>query len=164
MKQAIQKFLFPEFNRLFLVRVILIAIVAFVFFKYICIPFQVKGYSMAPTYNNGDFNFCFTLQYMFSPPKRSNIVAVRYAGTHVMLLKRVIATQGETVEFKKGMLYINGHEIREPYVKGKCDWNLPPRMVNPHYVYVVGDNRGVPIETHDFGQTDLSRIIGSPVW
>jgi signal peptidase I len=164
MKQAIRNFLFPDLNRNFLVRATLVAIIAFVFFKYICIPFHVKGYSMSPTYQNGDVNFCFVLRYMFSPPKRFDIVAVRYAGTHIMLLKRVIATQGESVEFKKGVLYINGYEIREPYVKGKCDWDLSPRTVNPHHVYVVGDNRSVPIETHDFGQTDVNRIIGAPLW
>jgi len=164
MKQAIQKFLFPELNRKFLIRVILVAVIAFIFFKYFCIPFQVKGYSMSPTYKNGEFNFCFTLRYMFSPPKQFDIVAIRYAGTHVMLLKRVIATEGETDEFKKGALFINGHQIKEPYVKGKCNWDLPPRTVGTHHVYVVGDNRGVPIENHDFGQTDMNRIIGAPLW
>ena len=65
---------------------------------------------------------------------------------------------------KKGLLYINGHKIKEPYVKGKYGWDLPSRTVTPHHVYVVGDNRSVPIETHDFGQTDVNRIIGAPVW
>jgi hypothetical protein len=29
---------------------------------------------------------------------------------------------------------------------------------------VVGDNRSMPIESHHFGQTSKSRIIGSPLW
>ena len=119
---------------------------------------------MVPAYNNGDVNFCFTLRYQFSPPMLYDIVAVRYAGTHVMLLKRVIATEGETVEFTNGQLYINGKEINEPYINGQYDWDLPLRTVKPHHVYVVGDNRSVPMETHDFGQTDLNRIVGAPLW
>ena len=119
---------------------------------------------MVPTYNNGGVNFCVTLRYMFSPPRRFDIVAVRYAGKHVMLLKRVVATEGETMEFKKGQLYVNGIKIKEPYVTGQYPWDLSPRMVKPHHVYVVGDNRNVPMETHDFGQTDLNRIIGAPLW
>ena len=81
-----------------------------------------------------------------------------------MLLKRVIATEGETVEFKDGHLLVNGKQIPEPYVKGRYHWNLTPRKVKPHQVYLVGDNRSVPIQTHDFGQTDVNRIVGAPLW
>jgi signal peptidase I len=164
MNASIRNFLFPAINRRFLIRVAIVAISAWMIFKYLLIPFQVKGYSMAPTYNNGEVNFCWTLRYLFSPPKRYDIVAVRYAGTHVMLLKRVIALAGESVEFKGGRLYINGREIKEPYVKGKYNWDLVMRTVKPHHVYVVGDNRSVPMETHDFGQTDANRIVGAPLW
>jgi signal peptidase I len=143
---------------------VLVAIFAFIIFKFLLIHFRIKGHSMAPTYNNGDVNFCWTLRYIFSPPELYDVVAVRYAGTRVMLLKRVIAIDGETVEFRNGQLYINGRELPEPYVKGKYNWNLPPRTVKPNHVYVVGDNRQVPMETHDFGQTDLYRIVGAPLW
>ena len=164
MNRSIRRFLFPELNRNFLIRVILVAVFAFIIFRYLLIPFRVKGYSMVPTYNNGDFDFCYTLRYAFSPPKRFDIVTVRYAGTRVMLLKRVVATEGETIEFRNGQLFINGKEIKEPYVNVRYYWNLPPRTVKPHHVYVVGDNRSVPIKVQDFGQTDLNRIIGAPLW
>jgi signal peptidase I len=161
---VIRNFLLPEINRKFLIRAVLVAVLAFIIFKYLLIPFRVKGYSMVPTYNNGDINFCWTLRYRFSPPQRHDIVAVRYAGTRVMLLKRVIAVAGETVEFKDGRLYINDREMPEPYVAGTYDWNLSPRIVKPDHVYVVGDNRNVSVETHDFGQTDVNRIVGAPLW
>jgi signal peptidase I len=164
MNALIRNFLFPAINRRFLIRVAIVTISAWMIFKYLLIPLQVKGYSMAPTYNNGDVNFCWTLRYMLSPPKRYDIVAVRYAGTRVMLLKRVIALAGESVEFKSGRLYINGREIKETYVKNKYNWNLVMRTVKPNHVYVVGDNRNVPMETHDFGQTDVNRIVGAPLW
>jgi signal peptidase I len=161
---SIRNFLFPQINRKFLIRVMIVAVSAFLIFKFLLIPFRVKGHSMAPTYNNGEMNFCWTLRYMFSPPGRHDIVTVRYAGTRVMLLKRVIAVEGETVEFIRGQLFVNGREIREPYVAGKYNWDLPPRHVKPRHVYVAGDNRQVPMETHDFGQTDVNRIIGAPLW
>jgi signal peptidase I len=164
MNSSIRKFLLPDLNRKFFIRVILVTVSAIIIFKFLLIPFRVKGFSMAPTYNNGDVNFCWTLRYAFSPPKRFDIVTVRYAGPHVMLLKRVVAVEGETVEFRKGRLFINGTEMIEPYVTGQYHWDLPQRTVKPHHVYVVGDNRKVPMETHDFGQTNLNRIIGAPLW
>ena len=81
-----------------------------------------------------------------------------------MLLKRIIATEGETVEFKEGYLHINGKKINEPYVTGRQKWDLLPRTVKKDHVYVVGDNRNVPMKMHDFGQTPVNRIIGAPLW
>jgi NADH:ubiquinone oxidoreductase subunit H len=44
------------------------------------------------------------------------------------------------------------------------DWNLQPRKVAKNHMYVVGDNRNVPIDIHQFGQTPVNRIIGEPLW
>jgi len=160
----IRKFLLPSLTPNFLVRGSLIAILAYLFFSYICLPLRIKGISMEPTYRNGGFNFCWRLQYIFTEPKRYDVVVVRFAGNRVMLLKRVVAVEGEWVEFRNGKLFIEGKEIDEPCVRYPCDWNLPPRQVKKNFVYVVGDNRNIPIENHAFGQTSINRIIGVPLW
>lgn len=77
-----------------------------------------------------------------------------------MLLKRIVALEGETVEFRKGLLYVNGSVISEPYVQFSSDWDLPPREVAPGHVYVVGDNRGTSMDRHRFGEIDMTRIVG----
>lgn len=79
-----------------------------------------------------------------------------------MLLKRIIALPGESVAFRNGALYVDGKRYPEPYVKTSCNWELEPRTVKPGYVYVVGDNRGVDISEHVFGQTPITRVVGSP--
>ena len=92
------------------------------------------------------------------------MVTIRFAGSRVMLLKRIVALEGEEVEFRDGKLYVNGEEMEEPYVRFRRDWNLPARLVEKGNVFVVGDNRGVAIENHDLGQTSRGRIIGGPLW
>jgi signal peptidase I len=82
----------------------------------------------------------------------------------VMLLKRIVAVGGETVEFRDGRLFVNGEEIDEPYVRYPCDWNLLPRLVKGDCVYIVGDNRKMPMRAHVFGQTSIKRIVGAPLW
>ena len=82
----------------------------------------------------------------------------------MLLLKRIVAFEGETVEFHNGDLYIDGKLLDEPYVKYVSDWNLPPRKVKKGNVYVVGDNRSMPIEQHQFGQVAKDRIYGAPLW
>jgi signal peptidase I len=119
---------------------------------------------MEPTYRDGSINFCWKLRYLFSEAKRCDVVAVRFAGNKVMLLKRVVAVAGEGIEFRNGKLFVDGKEMDEPYVRYPCNWNLPLRKVEKDCVYVVGDNRNMPIENHLFGQAPMKRIIGGPLW
>jgi signal peptidase I len=160
----LQKFLFPDINLKLMIRVGLVALVAISCFTWILIPFRINGYSMEPTYQNGSFNFCNRLHYLFSSPSHSDVVAIRYSGTRVMLLKRILAVGGETLEFRNGQLFVDGKPVPEPYVVNPYDWDLEPRTVNPDHVYVVGDNRQVPMLNHDFGQTPIKRIAGAPLW
>jgi signal peptidase I len=119
---------------------------------------------MAPTYQDGDINFCWRLRYLLSAPERHDVVAIHLAGNKVVLLKRVVALEGEHVEFRHGKLMIDGIEIEEPYLSRPCDWNLEGRRVKKGCVYVVGDNRAMPMANHYFGQTSVGRIIGGPLW
>ena len=119
---------------------------------------------MAPTYTDGGFNFCFKLRYVFSRPERGYIVAIRLAGESVMLLKRVVALEGDVVEFRNGDLFVNKEKVDEVYARYPSDWNLSPRTVNKGHVYVVGDNRSVSIDIHRFGQTPAERVVGGPLW
>ena len=162
--KKIRQFFFPSFTPKFLIRVSLVALFAYLFFGYLCIPFTIQGISMEPTYRNGGVNFCWRLHYLFSEPKRYDVVTVRFAGSKVMLLKRMVAREGEQVEFRDGGLFIDGQKIEEPYVHYPCHWNLTPRRVEKDCVYVVGDNRSMPIESHHFGQASKSRIMGVPLW
>lgn len=163
-QEVLKKFLFPKPTPKYLLRLGIIAVSAFIFFKWICIPARIHGRSMEPTYRDGGFNFCWRPAYLFSKPKKSDIVMVRFAGNKVMLLKRIVALENETVEFKNGKLFINAEEANEPYVKYSCDWNLPPRKVEKGSVYVIGDNRDMSIEEHLCGQTSLKRVAGKPLW
>ncbi len=162
--KRIRQFFFPSLTRWFLIRVCLVGVFAYLFFGHFCIPFTIQGISMEPTYHNRGVNFCWRLTYLFSQPRRFDVVAIRLAGSRVMLLKRVVASEGEQVEFREGRLLVDGRELEEPYVCYPCHWNLSPRQVEKGCVYVVGDNRNMPIENHHFGQTSKDRIVGVPLW
>ena len=163
-RSRIRQFLFPSLTTKFLIRIVLVAFFAYLFFGHICTPILIRGSSMEPTYHHGSVNFCLKLRYLFSAPRRYDVVALRFAGDKVMLLKRVVALEGEHVEFREGRLFINGEELAEPYVRYPCRWDLPPRQVEKNAIYVVGDNRDMPIEQHTFGQTSMKRVVGAPLW
>lgn len=163
-KDIVRRFFFPTFTPAYLLRVSILAISAYIFFGFISIPLAVRGKSMEPTYPDGGFNFCWSLKYSFRGLERHDVVFIRLAGPRVMLLKRVVALEGEEVEFRKGRLLVDGREISEPYLRDRGDWDLPPRRVEKGNIYVVGDNRRVPITEHYFGQTPVGRVAGGPLW
>jgi signal peptidase I len=164
MNKRTRRFLIPSLTPKTLLRMAAIAILAYLLFGHLLIPLRIKGSSMEPTYRNGGINFCWTLGYLFSRPSQHDVVLVRFAGKRVMLLKRVVAVEGESVAFQDGKLFVNGCMVHEPYVRYPCTWNLAPRRVKKGYVYVVGDNRSTSMEDHSFGQTPIERIVGVPLW
>ena len=162
---SIQDFFFPKFDRRFFIRVTCIAVVTFVFCRFIITPAWTNGGSMLPTYQEHQFLPVLRCKYWFSKPKRGDVVMVRFLGNRVMLLKRIVALAGQTVEFRDGILYVDGEESAEFWNHlTPCDWNLPPRIVPPGEVYVIGDNRAMPINDHHFGHVRANRIVGAPLW
>ena len=159
-----KKFIMPGLSRRYLTRVGIVALTAWMVFSYLLIPIRINGMSMEPAYHDGGFNFIFSPYGIISEYKRHDVVGVRLAGKSVMLLKRIVALEGETVEFRKGKLYVDGEAVKEDYIKFPCDWELAPRKVEKGKVYVVGDNRDMDMKNHVFGQSDLERIVGVPLW
>lgn len=164
MDARVRAFLFPKVTPLFALRLLCVAAFSYMFFGFVLTPFSIRGKSMESTYQDGSFNFIWKPVFWFSGPQKGKVVVVRLAGDKVVYLKRVVALAGERVEFKDGQLLVAGAIVSEPYVQGPCGWNLPPREVEPGQVYLVGDNRGMPIEEHDFGQTSVRRLVGVPLW
>ncbi|HEX3625977.1 MAG TPA: signal peptidase I [Verrucomicrobiae bacterium] len=143
------------------IRILVLVIFCFVFFRYVVLPAQVDGISMAPTYKNHAINLINQLAYVSHGPRRGDVVAVRaWAGKHVMLMKRIIGLPGETVSFNHGRVFINGTLLDEPYEKWPCDWTLPPIRLGLREYFIVGDNRTMRWQDHYFGKVDRSRIVG----
>ena len=159
----LRKFFLPSLGKRYFIRLAMVTLAGYLLFGYVLIPLRIQGKSMDPTYQDGSFSFCWRLQHLFTQPKRFDVVAVRFAGTDVMLLKRIIALQGETVEFREGLLYVNGNLVEEPYVQRRSDWKLPARTVSLGHVYIAGDNRGTPMDQHRFGEVSLNRIVGGVI-
>jgi len=163
-KNYAKNFLFPTISIPFITRLFIVSVLTYLIFNHIFIPLRIRGHSMTPTYKDGQINICWRLKYVFSEPKRHDIVVVRYSGKRIMLLKRVVALEGELIEFREGQLFIDGKKRKEPYVQSPSHWNLPPRRVEKGHIYLMGDNRGISMQQHDFGQTSIKRVMGAPLW
>ena len=144
------------------VRLLVIIGVIFLLRAYVLLPIRVDGPSMLPNYREHSINVVNRLAYLRSEPQRGDVVAIRFSGKSIMLMKRVIGLPGETIQFSDGKLMINGRFIDEPYVKNNCSWDFRPehwRLGDDEY-YVVGDNRSMPYEDHKQGSAKRERIVG----
>lgn len=174
----------PRFT---LLRIAVLSGMAFIVFGFFLLPVRIGGPSMLPTYRAGGVNLVNRLAYLRGQPARGDVVTIRISGTEysarefwrdllrfqlefrrlfrpsVMYMKRVVGLPGETIEFSKGRLLVNGQPQPEPYLRFSCYWNRPPQTLGPDQYFVVGDNRAMRMEDHTFGATERARIVGKVV-
>jgi signal peptidase I len=145
-----------------IIRVVILVVVCTILFKFVLLPIRVDGPSMSPTYRENSVNFINRLAYLKKEPKRGDVIAIRYTGTSMMLMKRIVALPGETIEFVDGRILIDGRFLDEPYLNNECDWNVKPEhcKMRDDEFYVVGDNRSMPFENHYQGAAKRARILG----
>jgi len=142
------------------VRVGVLVLVSVVVFGWVLIPVRTYGDSMLPTYRSGSFHLVNRVPYLLRQPARGDVVAVRLAGWRVVYVKRIVGLPGERIGFRDGLLTVNSRPLDEPYVQERARWNLRETALRPGEFFVVGDNRGMPIEAHEFGLVRRERIEG----
>ncbi len=160
----INRFFLPRFTPVFLFRLIVVALSAYLIFGQLLLPIRLAGGSMEPTYHDGSFSFCFRYKFKLRKPRVGEVVTIRFSGRKNMLLKRIIAVAGDKVAFVDGRLYVNDSFVEEPYLVYKSDWNTNPIYIKENFVYVVGDNRSMPINNHKHGMASIHRLMGGPIF
>lgn len=143
-----------------IVRAATLVAAAYITFAYLLLPVRLQGISMEPTYRDGQINFANRTAYFRHEPARGDVVAIRMAGPNVVYVKRVVGLPGERLEIAMGVVVVNGQPLVEPTVVNKAPWNMPAVTLGPREYFVIGDNRGMRMENHDFGRADRDRIIG----
>ena len=146
------------------VRLLISALLVLAYFRWMALPIRVTGISMEPTYKDGQRTSINRLSLWRHPPERGDILAIRTSGLHNLLLKRVIGLPGEHVHIARGRVFINGEPLEEPYVVKRAAWNWPrdkdEEVLGPDEFLVIGDNRGMPQDRHEFGIANRERLVG----
>ena len=79
----------------------------------------------------------------------------------ILWIKRVIAKEGDVLEFKDGSLYRNGEILEEPYINEpmyqSMDWTT---TVEEGHVFVMGDNRNHSKDSRIIGSVPLEHVLG----
>lgn len=129
--------------------------------------YNVVGPSMEPSLWNGDRIIVNKVAYHVGAVERGDVIVFERRGSNREdLVKRVVGEPGDTVEIRDCVTYINGEAYREPYVKtgvtpGWCgDTDMPKFYVPEESYFVMGDNRGVSMDSRAFGAVTDDQIRG----
>ncbi len=146
------------------VAVILTAIVLIFIFAFRIVG--VDGESMMPTLKDKDW---LIISDLFYAPEKGDIVVLAKESfmDGKMIVKRVIATEGQTVDidFSEGTVSVDGRVLDEPYTADGTYRNLGmvfPVTVPEGCVFVLGDNRNYSADSRDLrlGMVEEECIIG----
>lgn len=121
---------------------------------------RVYGQSMEPNLHTDMRLVVEKVSYRFHGPERGDIVVLRVRPGGELLIKRVIALPGEEIAIHNGRVYINGQPLDEPYLTQPTRGNMPPLVVPPLHVFVMGDNRQASNDSRSFGPVHKDNIIG----
>ena len=146
-----------------LVVVVLLALTA----RFVVTPYIVYGDSMLPTLHS--WELCLMARTHREEPKRGDIVMFRTADAPVLhFVKRVVALPGETVAIDRGVVMVNGKSLDESYTTRNLNWDMAATVVPAQKVFVLGDNREVPLDdtVHGIVATRLieARLLGHWRW
>lgn len=124
--------------------------------------------SMEPTVMIDDRVIEERISYRFHAPRPGDVVAFEDpAGVSPLLLKRVIAVGGQTVDIRDGAVVVDGRVLDEPYTHGAVTrpGTVPlPVEVPEGYMWVMGDNRENSHDSRYFGPQPVEAVQGRAVF
>ncbi len=138
--------------------------------NFIAQPFEVEQHSMERTFVEGQYVLVDRLSHLWSPYARGQVIVFRApegSSRPEPLIKRVIATGGQTVDIRDGNVYVDGTQLDEPYLfQGDDGAAEPTDSATTHWVvpegdlFVMGDHRQVSSDSRAFGPIPVSSVIG----
>ena len=144
--------------------IVVAAIAVIVAFIFLPVTKITNGHNMEPGLQPGDI----VVLLKTTDVKTGDVAAFYF--NNKLLLRRIIAREGDTVEIdEKGYVKVNGEFLEEEgyiseHALGQCDIEFPYRVPTGQY-FVLGDNRDYALDSRatNFGCIPAEEIYGKPL-
>jgi len=154
-------------RRYWLRDLILALLLAFIVVVFLYQPVQVEGTSMMPRLTNHERIFINKFIYRFEPIQRGDIVVFWYPlDPTKSYIKRVVGLPGEVVSIRDGNVYVNGRELKEPYIPPAYldHQSFAVTILEPNFYLVLGDHRESSNDSRVWGAVERKYIYGKAVF
>jgi signal peptidase I len=144
------------------VSIVIAAIVTIAIKQFLFDIIQVSGTSMLPTLHNRDRVAVEKISLKSNKIKRGEIVIFDPGDKgRGIYIKRVIGIPGDTVEIVGGLVYVNGKQIKEDYLKpGTYTEGEIKQQIPEGEIFVLGDNREVSEDSRYIGPIPIENLKG----
>ena len=132
-------------------------------------PFFVRGASMEPNFENGEYLIIDEISYRFHEPERGDVVVFKYPKyPSQYYIKRVVALPNEIIKIEDGEVTIfnkenpTGFILDESYLSEGNEFtsgNLEISLSEDDY-FVLGDNRKASSDSRKWGLLPRKYIVG----
>ncbi|HDZ54148.1 MAG TPA: signal peptidase I [Candidatus Nealsonbacteria bacterium] len=152
-----------EISKIVIIALLIVVPVRYFLFQ----PFIVRGASMEPSFNSGDYLIIDEISYRFREPQRGEVIVFKYPqDPSQRYIKRIIGLPGETIQIKEGQIFIS--EDGEAYMLDESFYFFEPSVTLGDFLvtleenkyFVLGDNRAFSSDSRRWGSLPENYIIG----
>jgi signal peptidase I len=151
--------------------VVVSLVIVFLVRNYLIQPFLVKGASMEPTFQDGNYLIIDEISYRVHPPQRDEVIVFKYPrDPKQYFIKRIVGLPNEKVEIKDQRITVyndknpDGLGLDESYLPSgdetKGDETI---QLKSNEYFVMGDNRPFSSDSRYWGPVTSDLIVGR-VW
>ncbi len=156
-----------------IVKIVAISLAIIIPVRYYLIqPFFVRGASMMPNFDSGQYLVVDEISYRLDEPERGEVIVFKYPlDTSQYYIKRIIGLPGETVKIENNQIIIYNQFNPEGEILDESDyltakvvtWGRIRMELGPDEYFVLGDNRPASSDSRQWGVLEEDNIIGR-VW
>jgi len=156
-----------------IVKIVSISLAIIIPIRYYLIqPFFVRGASMEPNFDDGQYLVIDEISYRFNDPERGDVIVFKYPlDPSQYYIKRVIGLPGEKIEIKDNSIFIYNSEFPQGIILNESYYlpegritrgSINVKLSDDEY-FVLGDNRSASSDSRQWGSLSKDNIIGR-VW
>lgn len=148
--------------------IIMVSLVsAFIVSSFVINVNRIVGISMEPTFKENKWVLINRIAYLYEQPEIDDVIIFQKKSvSNDIIVKRIVAVPGDSVEIRDGLLYINDHLREDDFNEMSHNENMKKVIVEKYCYFVLGDNRNHSYDSRfwDDPFVRMDEVIGKVVF